>query len=98
MNAVNFVHEKSYKINYGYGNIFLRPTSVEDAYITLAEYFLGSNWYTANPVTHEQAISEQILQIMKENESFHFRMLPWWKRLQYRIICFFTGRPIYLYY
>ena len=45
-------------------NIFCPPTSDYEGLNILIKHFLGDNWYTVNPISHEQVNTEAIMEIL----------------------------------
>jgi hypothetical protein len=65
MDAEKFL-ESTYDASEKDYGIFLPPTEAQEGLTLLIHHFLGDNWYTANPVSHEQVNTEAIYLILKK--------------------------------
>lgn len=65
MDAEKFLELSFSESEKDYG-IFLPPTESQKGLTILIHHFLGENWYTANPVSHEQVNTEAIYLILKK--------------------------------
>jgi hypothetical protein len=65
MDSEKFIKTVLEKSENDYG-VFLPPTEAQEGLTILIKHFLGENWYTANPVSHEQVNTEAIYEILRK--------------------------------
>jgi hypothetical protein len=74
MKANEFTEKQ--KRHHGSYGIFLPPTTNEEALEALTEHFLGSDWYSFNPVSKEQVTTEIVALIIEKTQP-----KKWYQRL-----------------
>lgn len=82
---INYIEKKNRETD-NMGNIFAPPITGQECLHILKDHFLGSDWYSVNPISQEQINTEILAEIILTypgyNEKFHRRIARFFKRIK----------------
>jgi hypothetical protein len=79
------------KANDPMENIFPKPTTDSEAWDIITTHVLGENWYSNNPISHDQINSEMLSLMLCMIPSYAYKNKPWYEKVWLHIKVFWKG-------